>query len=70
MARGGWGSSRGARYGRGGDSFLAGLIYGLLVTQEDATATLRRSAALASFVASSAGATPDYDIGEFIAHSG
>lgn len=53
-----------------GDSFLAGLIYGLLITQEDATATLRRSAALASFVASSDGATPDYDIGEFIAHSG
>ena len=53
-----------------GDSFLAGLIYGLLITQEDATATLRRSAALASFVASSDGATPDYDIGEFVAHSG
>ena len=52
-----------------GDSFLAGLIYGLLITQEDATATLRRSAALASFVASSDGATPDYDIGEFVAHS-
>ncbi|MDC3015348.1 carbohydrate kinase [Luminiphilus sp.] len=53
-----------------GDSFLAGLIYGLLITQEDATATMRRSAALASFVASSDGATPDYDIGEFVAHSG
>ena len=52
-----------------GDSFLAGLIYGLLITQEDATATLRRSAALASFVASSDGATPDYDIAEFVAHS-
>ena len=52
-----------------GDSFLAGLIYGLLITQEDATATLRRSAALASFVASSDGAIPDYDIGEFVAHS-
>ena len=46
-----------------GDSFLAGLIYGLLITQEDATATLRRSATpLASFVASSDGATPDYDM--------
>ena len=53
-----------------GDSFLAGLIYGLLITQEDATATLRRSATLASFVASSDGATPDYDIGEFVAQSG
>ena len=53
-----------------GDSFLAGLIYGLLITQEDATATLRRSAALASFVASSDGATPDYDIGEFVAQPG
>ena len=52
-----------------GDSFLAGLLYGLLITQEDATATLRRSAALASFVASSDGATPDYDIGEFVAHT-
>ena len=52
-----------------GDSFLAGLIYGLLITQEDATATLRRSATLASFVASSDGATPDYDIGEFVAHA-
>ena len=53
-----------------GDSFLAGLIYGLLITQEDATATLRRSATLASFVASSDGATPDYDIGEFVAQPG
>ena len=53
-----------------GDSFLAGLIYGLLITQEDATATLRRSATLASFVASSDGATPDYDIGEFFAQPG
>ena len=53
-----------------GDSFLAGLIYGLLITQEDATATLRRSARLASFVASSDGATPDYDIGEFVAQPG
>ncbi len=53
-----------------GDSFLAGLIYGLLITQEDATAILRRSAALASFVAGSDGATPDYDISEFVAHSG
>ena len=52
-----------------GDSFLAGLLYGLLITQEDATTTLRRSAALASFVASSDGATPDYDIGEFVAHA-
>ena len=53
-----------------GDSFLAGLIYGLLITQEDASATLRRSATLASFVASSDGATPDYDIGEFVAQPG
>ena len=53
-----------------GDSFLAGLIYGLLITQEDATATLRRSATLASFVASSDGATPDYDIGEFVVQPG
>ena len=53
-----------------GDSFLAGLIYGLLITQEDATATLRRSATLASFVASSDGATPDYDIGEVVAQPG
>ena len=53
-----------------GDSFLAGLIYGLLITQEDATTTLRRSATLASFVASSDGATPDYDIGEFVAQPG
>ena len=53
-----------------GDSFLAGLIYGLLITQEDATATLRRSATLASFVASSDGATPHYDIGEFVAQPG
>jgi fructokinase len=53
-----------------GDSFLAGLIYGLLITQEDATATLRRSATLASLVASSDGATPDYDIGEFVAQPG
>ena len=53
-----------------GDSFLAGLVYGLLITQEDATAILRRSAALASFVAGSDGATPDYDIAEFVAHSG
>ena len=53
-----------------GDSFLAGLIYGLLITQENATATLRRSATLASFVASSDGATPDYDIGEFVAQPG
>ncbi len=53
-----------------GDSFLAGLIYGLLITQEDATATLRRSATLASFVASSDGATPDYEIGEFVAQPG
>ena len=53
-----------------GDSFLAGLIYGLLTTQEDATVSLRRSAALASFVASSDGATPDYEIGEFFSHSG
>ena len=53
-----------------GDSFLAGLIYGLLITQEDASATLRRSATLASFVASSDGATPDYDIGEFVAQLG
>ena len=53
-----------------GGSFLAGLIYGLLITQEDATATLRRSATLASFVASSDGATPDYDIGEFVAQPG
>ena len=53
-----------------GDSFLAGLIYGLLLTQEHATATLRRSAMLASFVASSDGATPDYDIGEFVAQPG
>ena len=53
-----------------GDSFLAGLIYGLLITREDATATLRRSATLASFVASSDGATPDYDIGEFVAQPG
>ena len=53
-----------------GDSFLAGLIYGLLITQEDATATLRRSATLASFVASNDGATPDYDIGEFVAQPG
>ena len=52
-----------------GDSFLAGLIYGLLVTQEDATATLRRSALLASFVAGSDGATPDYDSAEFVTHS-
>jgi hypothetical protein len=41
----------------------------LLITQEDATAILRRSAALASFVAGSDGATPDYDIAEFVAHS-
>ena len=53
-----------------GDSFLAGLIYGLLITQEDATATLRRSATLASFVASSDSATPDYDIGESVAQPG
>ena len=53
-----------------GDSFLAGLIYGLLITQEDATTILRRSATLASFVASSDGATPDYDIGEFVAQPG
>ena len=53
-----------------GDSFLAGLIYGLLITQEDATTTLRRSATLASFVASNDGATPDYDIGEFVAQPG
>ena len=53
-----------------GDSFLAALIYGLLVAQEDVATILRRSTLLASFVAGSDGATPDYDSAEFVAHSG
>lgn len=52
-----------------GDSFLAALIFGLLVTQEDVATILRRSTLLASFVAGSDGATPDYDSAEFVTHS-
>ena len=52
-----------------GDSFLAALIFGLLVTQEDVATILRRSALLASFVAGSDGATPDYDSAELVTHS-
>jgi len=43
-----------------GDSFLAALVQGLLVLAERPEATLNRAAILASFVAGSDGATPDY----------
>lgn len=43
-----------------GDSFLAALVQGLLVSPEKPNAALQRAVVLASFVAGSNGATPSY----------
>jgi fructokinase len=44
-----------------GDSFLAALLHGLLVTPNQAASTLKKAATVASFVAGSDGATPRYE---------
>jgi fructokinase len=49
-----------------GDSFLAALVQGLLVSPERPEAALQRAVILASFVAGSDGATPAYTFDELI----
>jgi len=47
-----------------GDSFLAGLLHGLLVRAENPSEVLQRAARLAEFVVTQDGATPDYKLNE------